>query len=82
MKTTISLDDRTFAAVKERAAAEGLTVSVFIAAVLDDAVNCGFRPEEERPFRLVTVGDGRYQPEIDFDRSGKLTTVDDENRYS
>jgi hypothetical protein len=81
MKTTISLNERTFAAVKERAAAKGLSVSEIIASVLDDAVNRGFRPEEERPFRLVTVGDGGHHPESDFDRPRKLIAIDDEERY-
>jgi hypothetical protein len=55
MRTTISLDDRIFEAVKRRAAAEGRSVSAFIAAVLDDALKRDQRPREERPFRLVTA---------------------------
>jgi hypothetical protein len=37
MGTTISLDGRIFGAVKRRAAADGRSVSAFIAGVLDDA---------------------------------------------
>jgi predicted DNA binding CopG/RHH family protein len=35
MRTTISLDDRIFEAVKRRAAADGRSVSAYIAGVLD-----------------------------------------------
>ena len=80
MRTTISLDDRTFAAVKERAAAEGLSVSEFIASVLDDAVNRGFRPEEERPFRLLAVGGGGPFSDVDLDRPRELMVAVDPRR--
>lgn len=81
MRTTISLDDRIFEAVKRRAAAEGRSVSAFIAAVIDDAIKRELRPEEERPFRLVTVsGSGTY-PEIDLDRPRELMVAEDEERY-
>jgi len=42
MKTTISLDDHIYRAIKQLAEAEGLSVSAFIASVLDDAVKSGF----------------------------------------
>ncbi len=81
MRTTISLDDRIFDAVKRRAAAEGRSVSAFIAGVLDDAMKRDLRPNEQRPFRLVTVdGDGLY-PEIDLDRPRELMVADDEDRH-
>jgi len=81
MRTTISLDDRIFDAVKRRAAAEGRSVSAFIAAVLDDAMKRDLRPEEEKPFRLVAVGgDGPY-PGIDLDRPRELMVAEDEDRY-
>ncbi len=49
--------------------------------VLDDAMKRDLRPEEERPFRLVTVGgDGTY-PEIDLDRPRELMVAEDEDRY-
>jgi hypothetical protein len=81
MRTTISLDDRIFEAVKRRAAAEGRSVSAYIAAVLDDAVKRHQRPREERPFRLVTVGEGGVYPEIDLDRPRELMVAEDEEQY-
>ncbi len=81
MRTTISLDDRIFEAVKRCAAAEGRSVSAFIAGVLDDAVKRDLRPQEERPFHLVTVGGGGPYPDIDLDRPRELMVAEDEDRY-
>jgi hypothetical protein len=82
MRTTISLDDRIFEAVKRRAAEEGRSVSAFIAAILDDALKRDPRtPEDERPFRLVTVGGGGPYPGVDLDRPRELMTAEDEERY-
>ena len=81
MRTTISLDDRIFEAVKRRAAAEGRSVSAYIAAVLDDAVKRDSPPPEARPFRLVSVGGGGPYPEIDLDRARELLVAEDEERY-
>ena len=81
MRTTISLEDRIFEAVKRRAAAEGRSVSAFIAALFDDAMKRDLRPEEKRPFRLVTVGEGGPYPEIDLDRPRELMVAEDEEQY-
>jgi len=81
MRTTISLDNRIFEAVKRRAAAEGRSVSSFIAGVLDDAIKRDDRPAEERPFRLITVGGGGPFPQVDLDRVRELMVAEDEERY-
>lgn len=81
MRTTISLDDRIFDAVKRRAAAEGLSVSAFIAGVLDDAMKRDRRPQEGKPFRLVTVGGDGAFPGINLDRPRELMVAEDEDRY-
>ena len=81
MRTTISLDDRIFEAVKRSAAEQGLSVSAFIARVLDDAMKRDPRPQQERPFRLVTVGGGGPYPGIDLDRPRELMVAEDEERY-
>ena len=39
------------------------------------------RPEEKRPFRLVTVGEGGPYPEIDLDRPRELMVAEDEEQY-
>ena len=81
MRTTISLDDRIFEAVKRRAASEGRSVSAFIAAVLDDAMKRDPRPSEERPFRLVAVGGGGPYPEVDLDRPREQMVAEDEEQF-
>lgn len=81
VRTTISLDDRIFEAVKRRAAAEGRSVSSFIAAVLDDAIKRRGPDKEERPFRLVTVGGGGPHPHVDLDQPRRLIVADDEEAF-
>jgi hypothetical protein len=77
MRTTISLDDRLAEAVRARATEKGLSVSSFIAGILDDALK---RPEprEKRPFRLVAVSGGGVQEGVDLDRPRALEVADDE----
>lgn len=80
MRTSISLDDRLAERVRRGAAGEGLSVSAFIARILDDAMK---RQEvlPTPPFRLVTVtGEGVY-PEVDLDRPRTLIAAEDEVRY-
>ncbi len=81
MRTTISLDDRIFQAVKRRAAEEGRSVSAFVAAVLDDALKRDDAAKPSRPFRLVTVGGGGPYPGLDLDRPRDLMVADDEETY-
>ncbi len=80
MRTTISIDDRLGERVKRKAAREGLSVSAYIARVLDDAL----KRTEARPapaFRLVTVGEGGVLPGIDLDKPGTLMVAEDEAEY-
>ena len=81
VRTTISLDERVLEAVKRRAAAEGRSVSAYIAAVLDDALKRADEPPPARPFRLVTVGGGGPRAGIDLDRPRQLLESEDEDRY-
>ena len=81
MRTTISLDDRLFDAVRRRAAEERTSVSAFIASVLDDALKRADEAPPERPFRLVTVGGDGILPGIDLDRPRELLVAEDERRY-
>jgi len=81
MRTTISLDDRLAKAVRTRATEKGMSVSAFIAGILDDALK---RPEprEERPFRLVTVRGGGVREGVDLDRPRELEVAEDEVDWS
>jgi len=80
MRTSISLDDRLAERVRRKATEEGLSVSAFIARILDDALK---RTEvnPSPPFRLITVdGEGTY-PEVDLNRPRTLLVAEDEARY-
>ena len=80
MRTTISLEDRLAEQVKRRAAEEGMSVSAFIARMLDDGLKQQ-QPVEAPPFRLVTVGGGGPLPGVDLDRPRELEAADDEARF-
>ncbi len=80
MRTSISLEDRLAERLRRRAAAEGISVSAFIAGIVDDALK---RPtvQPSPPFRLVTVGgDGTYSG-VDLERPRSLLVAEDEERY-
>ena len=80
MRTSISLEDRLAESVRKRAAEQGLSVSAFIARILDDAL----KRTESRPappFRLVTVGGEGVYPEVDLDRPRALLVAEDAERY-
>jgi hypothetical protein len=81
MRTTISMDDRLAERVRRKAAAEGLSVSAFIAKTLDDALKRPAIPRAAPPFRLVTVKGKGVRPGIDLDRPRALDVEEDEVRF-
>ena len=81
MRTTISLDDRLGQRVRERARQEGMSVSAFIALVLDDALKKR-RQKPTPPFRLLTVGGEGVHAGIDLDRPRELLVAEDISVYS
>ncbi len=80
MRTSISLEDRLAERVRRQAADEGLSVSAYIARILDDALK---RPAEQTstPFHLITVGGEGVRPGVDLDRPRSLMVAEDEARY-
>ncbi len=80
MRTTISLDEYLERQVRQRAAAEGLSVSAFISRVLNDALKRR-APSQEIPFRLVTVRNARLRPGVDLDSPRSLDVEDDRARF-
>lgn len=80
MRTTISLDDRLGERIRRAAADRGLSVSAFIACVLDNELK---RTDEvpATPFHLVSVGKGGVYPGIDLDKPRTLLVADDEASY-
>ena len=80
MRTTISLDERLERQVRRSAAAQNLSVSGFIAKVLDDALKRR-APSEPPPFRLVTVRNARIRPGVDLDSPRSLDSEDDRAQF-
>ena len=81
MRTTISLDDQLARQVRREAAATGVSVSAFIARILDDALKRRGAAESPKPFRLIAVGASGRQPGIDLDRPRAIEIADDEARF-
>ena len=81
MRTTISLDDQLAAQVRREAAAQGRSVSAFIAGVLSDALRQR-EPAEAPPFRLVTLRGSRPRSGVDLDRPRDLDTKEDERTFT
>ena len=81
MRTTISLDDRLAATVRRRASEHGLSVSAFIARVLDDFVKRP-TPQAVPTFRLVTVNGDGTRPGIDLDRPRSVEAEEDEAGFA
>ena len=77
MRTTISLDDRLAEAIRRKAAAEGTSVSAYIARVLDDRLKQVER-KHSKPFRLVTVGGEGVREGVDLDSPRVLEATEDE----
>ena len=80
MRTTISLDDELARQVRRAAAAQGISMSSFIARTLDDAMKRR-EPSEQSPFRLVTARGVRPRARVDLDRPRALDVREDEARF-
>ena len=80
VRLTISMDDRLAEDVRREAGARSLSVSAFIARIVDEALKRP-KPTQARPFRLITVGGNGPLPGVDLDRPRDLETCDDEDRY-
>ncbi len=81
MRTTISLNEHLSNQVRRAATAQRLSVSAFIAKVLDDALKQG-TPLEPPAFRLVTTSGAHVRPGVDLDRPRSADTEDDETLFS
>lgn len=80
MRTTITINDDLFEALQARAREKGLSVSALVRAAIR-AKLAEPEPDSERPFRLVTFGEGGALPGIDLDRSSDLVAAEDVSRY-
>ncbi len=80
MRTTISLNEHLSNQVRRAATAQKLSVSAFIAKVLDDALKQR-APSEPPAFRLITTSGARVRPDVDLDRPRAADAEDDETRF-
>ena len=80
MRTTISLNEHLSKQVRRAATAQNLSVSAFIAKVLDDALKQR-APSEPPAFRLVTTSGSRARSGVDLDRPRSVDAEDDETRF-
>lgn len=80
MRTTISLSDGLARDVRRRAAAQGVSVSAFIEALIRAGLHAQVSPSEAPPFRLITFDGGGVRPGIELDRAARL--VEDEDAVS
>lgn len=81
MRTTISLEDRLATQVRREAAAQGVSVSAFIARTLDDALKRRAPAEPPKPFRLIAAGGNGTRPSIDLDRPRAIEAAEDEMHF-
>ena len=81
MRTTITLDERLLAQLKERAAESGTSVS----RIIEQAVRLFMRTPavdtETEPFELVTFGAGGRFSRHNIDKVSALLELDDLERY-
>ena len=80
MRTTISLEDRLAMQVRREASLRGVSVSRFIATVLDDALK-RTETREAPAFRLVRVGGDGPRPGFDVDRPRAFEVEEDEAHF-
>ena len=80
MRMTVSLEDGLAMQVRREAFLRGVSVSRFIATVLDDALK-RTEPEKAPAFRLVTVGGDGPRPGFGVDRPRAFEAGEDESRF-
>ena len=80
MRTTISLNEHLSNQVRRAATAQNLSVSAFIAKVLDDALKQR-APSEPPAFTLVTTSGTRVRSGVDLDRPRSVDTEEDETLF-
>lgn len=76
MRTTISLEDGLGEAARARAAANGLSLSSFVAEALRAALANSDAAPAIPPFRLVTAA-GKVRPGIDLNRTSQIIADED-----
>ena len=80
MRTTITLDDGLVADLKQRARAEGKSVSTVIAEALRAQLSKRMPSPKIAPFRLITVKGGGLRPGVDVAKLKALDKIEDIER--
>jgi len=78
MRTTLNLDDRLMKAVKQRAVAEGTTMTRIVERALRETLERSRQPPEPFELQWVAVGEGGIQPGVDLnDRDSLYERMED-----
>jgi hypothetical protein len=81
MRATISIDEELWRAARERAAAEGVSLSAFIVRALREVLYRAPDAAEPPPFHLIVVGGGGPKEGIDLDKTSALLAAEDVATY-
>ena len=82
MRTTITLDDRLLAQLKQRAAESGTSVSRVIEQAVQLFMRAPATRQEPETFELVTFGSGARFSRHNVDKASALLEIDDLERYA
>ena len=81
MRTTITLDDRLLAQLKQRAAESGTSVSRVIEQAVQLFMGAPAARQQPEPFELITFGTGGRFSRHNVDKASALLETDDVERY-
>ena len=82
MRTTITMDDKLFRAVKRLAARRDSSVSAVIQDALRVYLNEVQKPKSGQHFTLVTFKGRGARPGVDLDRTSELLEQDDLDQFA
>ena len=82
MRTTITLDDRLLAQLKQRAAQSGTSVSRLVEQAARLLLRVPATADKEEPFELITFGAGGRFSRHNMDKYSALLAADDLEQYT
>lgn len=82
MRTTITLDERLVAQLKQRASEQGTSVSKLVEQAVRLFVRTPRTPVESPAFELVTFGKGGCFSRHNIDKASALLEADDLERFA
>ena len=81
MRTTITIDERLLAQLKQRAAESGTSVSRLIEKAVQLTARVPVSTAQEEPFELITFGAGGRFSRHNIDKASALFEAEDLERY-